>query len=94
MLKVSTVDIRALGGQFSELADELKRAPAAAAPSGPSWQPSLTALGDVSRSIDHVDGECARALTDFGDKLNNAAAAYESSDAASGASIAQAMPSR
>jgi len=66
MLKVNTADVRALGGQFSDLADELNRASAVTAPSGPSWQPSATAIGDVSRSIDHVGGECARALTDFG----------------------------
>jgi hypothetical protein len=51
-------------------------------------------VGDVSAGIDHVDGECATALTEFGGNLTKAATEYEAADAAGGAGISRAMPGR
>jgi len=92
-LKVDTAGLRSLAGELSEIAGGLKTAPSPVA-ADPSWQPSAAAVGDVSAGIDHVDGECATALTEFGGNLTKAANAYEASDAAGGGGISQAMPGR
>lgn len=92
-LKVDPAGLRSLAGEFSEIAGGLKPAPAQAA-AGPVWQPSAAAVGDVSAGIDHVDGECSKALTKFGSNLTKAAAAYEATDAAGGAAVSRSMPGR
>ncbi|MCT7367534.1 type VII secretion target [Mycolicibacterium llatzerense] len=92
-LKVDPAGLRSLAGEFSEIAGGLKAAPSAVTAS-PSWQPSAAAVGDVSAGIDHIDGECTTALTEFGGNLTKAATAYEASDAAGGAGISRAMPGR
>jgi len=61
---------------------------------GPSWQPSAAAAAAVSAGIDHIDGECSKALTDFGGTLTKAAEAYEATDAAGAAALSRAMPGR
>ncbi|MFL0290871.1 type VII secretion target [Mycobacterium sp. SMC-18] len=92
-LKVDPARLRSLAGEFSEIAVGLKAAPSPAG-SGPSWQPSAAAVSAVSAGIDHLDGECATALTEFGANLTKAATAYEAADAAGGAGISRAMPGR
>ncbi|MUL44573.1 hypothetical protein FZI85_17810 [Mycobacterium sp. CBMA293] len=92
-LKVDPAGLRSLAGELSDVAADLKAALAPVA-TGPSWQPSAAAAGDVSAGIDHVDGECSTALTEFGGNLTKAAAAYEATDAAGGAAVSQAMPGR
>lgn len=92
-LKVDPACLRSLAGEFSDIAGGLKAAPSQGA-AGPAWQPSAAAVGDVSAGIDHVDGECSKAMTEFGTNLTKAAAAYEATDAAGGAAVSRAMPSR
>jgi hypothetical protein len=92
-LKVDPARLRSLAGEFSEIAVGLKAAPSPVT-AGPSWQPSAAAVGDVSAGIDHVDGECTTALTEFGGNLTKAATEYEAADAAGGVGISQAMPGR
>jgi hypothetical protein len=92
-LKVDPAGLRSLAGEFSDIAGGLKAASSPVA-AGPAWQPSAAAVGDVSAGIDHVDGECATALTEFGSNLAKAAAAYEATDAAGGAAVSKTMPGR
>lgn len=92
-LKVDPAGLRSLAGELGDIAAGLKAAPSPTA-AGPSWQPSAAAVGDVSAGIDHVDGECSKALTEFGGNLTKAAAAYEATDAAGGAAVSRAMPGR
>ena len=92
-LKVDPAGLRSLAGELSDIAAGLNAATSQAA-SGPAWQPSAAAVGDVCAGIDHVDGECATALNEFGGNLSKAAAAYEATDAAGGAGISRAMPGR
>jgi hypothetical protein len=92
-LKVDAAGLRSLAGQLSDVAAGLKSTPAPVG-AGQSWQPSAAAVGDVSAGIDHVDGECSKALADFGSNLTKAADAYEASDAAGAAAVSQAMPGR
>ncbi|MGX9674629.1 type VII secretion target [Mycobacterium sp. HM-7] len=92
-LKVDPAGLRSLAGEFSDIAGGLKAASSPVA-AGSAWQPSAAAVGDVSAGIDHVDGECATALTEFGGNLTKAAAAYEAADAAGGAAVSRAMPGR
>lgn len=92
-LKVDPAGLRSVARELSEIAAGLKAAPSPLA-AGPSWQPSAAAVAVVSAGIDHVDGECSTALTEFGGNLTKAAAAYEATDAVGGAGISRTMPGR
>lgn len=87
-LEVDPAELRALGGQFDGLGNDLQ---AAVAPltSGPDNQPSAAAVTQLAASVDHLTRVAGFRLSGYGKNFTRAAAAYEATDATAAHNIAQ-----
>jgi hypothetical protein len=89
-LEVDPTELRALGGQFDALGNDLQAAVAPITP-GPDSQPSAAAVTEVAASVDHLTRVAGFRLGGYGHDFARAATAYEVTDATTARSISQTM---
>jgi hypothetical protein len=89
-LEVDPKELRALGGQFSDLGNALQAAVTPMAP-GPDNQPSSAAVNEVAASVDHLTRTSGFRLGGYGNNFGRAAAVYEAADEAAAHRIAGTM---
>jgi hypothetical protein len=80
-LEVDPGELRALAGQLTGLGNDLQAAVTPMTP-GPDNQPSSAAVTELEASVDHLTRVAGFRLSGWGDDFSRAAAAYESTDAA------------
>ena len=80
-LDVDPAELRALGGQFTDLGNGLQAAVAPMTP-GPDNHPSSAAVTEVAASADHLTRVAGFRVSGYGNNFGRAATSYESADEA------------
>jgi uncharacterized protein YukE len=86
-VQVDAGALQSAATSFAATAGQLD-GPATTTDSGPAWQPSSTAVADVTDGTDHVTAQCIKRLTDYADKLMSAAESYTDTDTSAAGRLA------